>query len=120
MSIYQCRMLLPQELPWRTVEADTPEQAANEYHFGLPRWESGKVWIERDGEGTRTDVYFARIEVEGHGSWVSRVYQSGLWRRGGVPVQQPTLADLAAAIDWPHDPQELVQPGWDFEEDWSA
>lgn len=116
---YHCRVVLPKpecEGNWIEVEAETPEQAVQEYHFGLSVFDQGKSWRVEEG-GKAHVIRFARIEVEGWGDCVSRVYHYGLWRKGGVkPLIKPTLKDVADAIEWKGDPEELVEEGWELEE----
>ena len=86
---FRCRRLEPSPTVWIEVEACTPEQAANDFHFEQAHGFS----IKRDQE----TVIFASIEVEDHGSWVARMFKSGIYRRGGVPKpwdpdRLPTIA----------------------------
>ena len=116
---YRCRMILPKpvgEGNWIEIEAETPEQAIQEYHFRLATFEQGKSWKVEEG-GRVHYIRFARIEVEGWGDSVSRVFHYGVWRRGGVgPRVKPTLQDVVDAIGWKGEPEELVEEGWDLEE----
>lgn len=115
---YRCRMVIPEEESgWEEIEAATPEDAANTYHdclYHLGR--RGLCYIdERGGPGRRTEVYFARIEVEGFGSWVSRIFREGLYRKGGVirSGDRPTLTDIAQRLEWPSAPERLADDkGW--------
>lgn len=117
---YRCRMTMPKpvgEGNWIEIEAESPEQAIQEYHFRLASFDQGKSWKVDLKSGGRYLICFARIEVEGWGDSVSRIFEYGLWRRGGVgPKVKPTLQAVADAIGWEGDPEELVEEGWDFEE----
>lgn len=113
--IYRCRFTAPRQSDWSTVEADSPELAANELHDRDPKTYAIGYEPEPDKPGRR--VYFASVEVEGHGEWVSRMYTSSIVRRGGVKSRRAvTLAEIARAIGWQHDPAELLAAGWDGEE----
>lgn len=114
--LFRCRFLLPKESQWFEVEDAGPAQAANTCHFD--RDELGIRYTEHLPDGGKQQISFARIEVEGHGSWVSRVYKLGIWRKGGVPRPgyQVTLEDIARAVEYDADPQTLIAPGWEFEE----
>jgi hypothetical protein len=98
------------------VSADSPEQAANDWFFTAYR--DGVSFIHETTSG-REDIYFGRVEVEGHGSWVVRTFWKGIYRRGGVRSHK-TIADIAKALDWTGDPAELLEAGWDLEEDWDV
>lgn len=115
---YRCRRIKPEPVRgWVEVEAETPEQAVQEYHVGLCGSDAGKRWWVSMGKDTGYRMFFARIEVEGWGDIVSRVFHYGLWRRGGVRTgAKPTLRAVANAIDWEGDLEELVVEGWDLEE----
>lgn len=113
--LFRCRFLLPKESKWFEVDDESPAQAANTCHFD--RFELGIGFTEHLPNEGRQHISFARIEVEDHGSWVSRVYKHGIWRKGGV--QRPgqlTLVDIARILEYDDDPQTLVAPGWEFEE----
>jgi len=116
-EIFRCRMVQPENRPvFAEVEGESPEDAASTYHFG---WMEGSaVWTVHEPDGKRHQIYFARIEVEGHGEMVVRTYKYGLWRKGGVKGlgQEKTLKDIADAIGWQHDPAELIESGWPLEE----
>lgn len=81
---------------------------------------SARYVLDPDKPATR--VLFATLEVEGHGLFTSRIYQSGIGRRGGVKRRaEMSLADVAKAIGWERDPAELMESGWDSEgSDWCA
>lgn len=116
MTTYRCRFTMPRRSDWSTVEADSPEIAANELHAHDEKTYAIGYEFDPDEPGRR--VYFASVEVEGHGEWVSRMYTSCIIRRGGIRGRRPvTLADVAKAIGWTHDPAELIAEGWDGEEE---
>lgn len=123
MTAYRCRFVAPRASDWSTVEADSPELAANEFHS----WDTSTVTgsphsISYTPDPERaTQVYFARVEVDGYAELVSRIYTSGIARRAGEPGkrQRPPgreLSDVAKAVGWERDPSELVADGWDGED----
>ena len=118
---YRCRFLAPRETSWEDVSASSPEDAAQKHH-DRHRDISVKFCPDPDKGGSR--IHFARIEVEGHGDMVSRLYTSGIIRKGGVknPFLRPliTIEGVVKAIGWQKPPAELLEPGWDGEEtEWS-
>lgn len=115
MPTYQCRFTAPRSSGWSAVEAPSPEMAANEFHY---RDKSFGISYCPDPEKPGSRIYFASVEVDGFGTWVSRVYWSGIVRRGGVRSRgrKLTLADVAKAVRWERDPAELLGEGWDGEE----
>lgn len=120
MPTYRCRTVAPRQTSWCDVEALSPEDAAQTHHDRRLRSDSIVYVPDEKKAGSR--VYFALVEVEGHGEMVSRIFTSEILRRGGVKSNRPpvTLADVAQALGWGRDPQELVASGWDGEtEDWA-
>lgn len=119
MSAYRCRIVKPerQSTTWCDVQAYSPEEAANEYHYQFPRiGMPGAVYV-LDPDFAPA-IHFALVEVEGHGCFVSKVYTSGIARRGGVKPRKrvgPTIAQIAKAIGWEKDPNELLDV-WDGEQ----
>lgn len=111
MTTYKCRTVLPKKSGWFEMEAGTPEQAANDFHEAYhPHTITSAVLIKHD-EGGRYKIAFAKIEVEGFDCWISKIYLYGIWRRGGVSRRpETTIEDIAKAIEWNGDPQELLQP----------
>lgn len=110
---FECRTILPKESEWYEIEAKSAEQAANDFH---EKWFSSlqSLCIEHEG----ADVCFARVEVEGSESMISRIYKYGIRRRGGVkPASSPrTIEDIARRLEWADDPSALLAPGWELEE----
>ena len=110
---FKCRIILPKESQWFELEAPSAAEAANDYFFDLHQGLSYITFKQEGGER----VYFGRVEVEGHGSWVARVFHSGLWRSGGVKLRKSTtIEDVAKALNWTGDPKELLAKDWDHEE----
>lgn len=116
MTTYRCRFIAPRQSDWSTVEAESPELAANEFHSRDERTYAITYIPDPDKPGAR--VHFARVEVEGHDSWVSRIYTSAIVRRGGVRSKRTavTLDDVAGAVGWENDPADLLADGWIGEE----
>lgn len=113
---YRVRFLLPKPGEWRDVEAKSVEDAIGVFHVDQPDSESLKFQHDKP-EGGRELVFFALVEVEGHEPLVSRVFQTGIWRSGGVRRHQGlTLADIARALGYTHPPETLLEDGWDGEE----
>lgn len=106
---YRCRFVAPTSSDWADVEADSPESAANEFHFKrteLGRQPDSVTYIpDADKPGSR--IHFARVAVDGHGEMVSRVYTIGIIRRGVAP-RRMSLAEVARIVRWEHDPAELL------------
>lgn len=122
MTRYRCRSLRPKVSSWSDLEADSPEDAAQEH---LGRWfRMDALRYTPDLENPGSHIYFSLVEVEGHGEMVARLYTSGIVRAGGVKPRQvqtreQALADIAKQIGWEKDPALLLDAGWDGEEpDW--
>lgn len=98
MSAYRCRFIAPYRSDWSTVEAESPELAANELHSRDERTYAITYIPDPSKPGGR--VHFARMEVEGHGTHVSRVYTSAIVRRGGVRIRPVALSDVAKVVGW--------------------
>jgi len=123
MGSFKCRCIIPHHSArlsedWTEILEGSPEEAALEFHskfsheFGLKHRveENNKVYF----------VNFARIEVEGFGSFVTRIYHYGIWRRGGVKrtlSKIETLEGIAATLKYDDDPNTLLAPGWMYEEE---
>lgn len=115
---FRVRFLKPNLYEWQEVEAETSGQAAHNFHYNHPR-HLGFSYVEAPTKTTRHTIYFALVEVEGHGEFVSRVYHYGLWRKGGVEDPRrgsKELLRIASELGWGRDPQELLAEGWEEEE----
>lgn len=114
---FRCRMVLPTSSDWKEMEAETQAEAVNNFHDGMVDALRGGFKLPvREGERLYY-IHFARIETEGLGELISRIYVYGLWRRGGVRrTPEPTVADAAKAVGWTGDPNELLEEGWEGEE----
>jgi hypothetical protein len=104
------------------VEESSPGRAANEYQVRYGRSYNYCIVEENVADNKMQYVYFAVIEVDGHGLFISRYYYSRIWRRAGVriPDKKPLsekLVDLASVLGYDGSPEELLHPGWDEEEE---
>lgn len=117
---FRIRYVAPHRSEWSDVQADDLSSAVQWHHEGGTAEMSARYVPDPDRPVAR--VLFATLEVEGHGLFTSRIYKSGIGRRGGVKHRaELSLADVAKAIGWDRDPAELMGPGWDGEEnDWCA
>ena len=115
---YRCRTVKPRISEWFEVEEETPELAAAEFHFQKDGVVEALAYIVETGPHQQHVVKFVRVEVEGHGAWVSRVYHYGIFRRGGVKPWYPQdrLRQIAQELDWMHKPEDLLEEGWEGEE----
>ena len=121
MPGWRCSFLVPKsELPESVIEADTAEEAALSYHDEHD--ENGLRYRHEDADNCIVYIRFALVGVVGEDGaaieLVTRMYHHGLWRKGGVkrPGAIDTLEGIAKALGYTHDPQSLVEPGWDLEE----
>ena len=119
MPTYRCRSVLPKESNWHTVEGTSPEDAAQNLHLDSKYHELAESGLRiRTDDGRSFIVSFMRVEVEGEaGTFVSKAFQHGLWRSGGVRPRGPvrTIADVAKEIAWEGRPEELLET-WAGEE----
>ncbi|HET9063716.1 MAG TPA: hypothetical protein VFO62_10545 [Candidatus Binatia bacterium] len=122
MMTYRCRFVIPGVSDWHEVSADSPEEAANEFHsWYVPEGRGAYASLRYYPDDTRPayTVMFARVEVEDHGVLISRMYWTGITRRGGVRSKHwvTHLDDIAARLGWTHPPEELLaSDGWQGEE----
>lgn len=122
MTEYRCRRVRPNsEDTWTTVEESSPGRAANEYHAKMFASDSC-CFVQPTPDGGKEKVLFAVIEVDGHGKFTSRVYYRGIWRKGGVPLPRKKtddeiLRDIANVLEYTGSPRDLLDPGWDEEEE---
>lgn len=103
---YRCRFIVPSsDVRWYEVEGESPEDAALNFHYREVPWCGGPFYVPHaDRPGLR--VYFARVEVEGHGEHVVSTISSSIVRKG--VKSRATLADIAKALDWPDEPERLM------------
>lgn len=119
-TTFRCRMTVPKETAWTDVQADSFEEAANDFHIRLGDGIRFQLYENETPDGQRMTIYFACIEVEGHEEVVSRFYHHAIYRRGGVRPRLGTLKErlevLAKQLGWTHDPAQLIEPDWEGEE----
>ena len=118
--LFRCRTVKPKVSEWREVEAESFDLAANEFHSKYQLYfDNLKLKMETEDKKIYF-IHFVLVEVEGHGEMVSRIFEHGIWRRGGVKgVVVPfktRLKDIAEKLGWTHEPEELVAEGWAGEE----
>lgn len=102
---------------WTEVDKDDLVDEIQEYH--IKRMPTGVPFDQTTANGGREEVNFMAVEVEGDGIYFSRIYQRGIRRKGGVPRAgvERTIESVAKALGYEGDPRELLEPGWDGEED---
>jgi hypothetical protein len=110
--ICKCRFVKPNTSIWYNVEANSFEEAAQEFHGQfVPSTGDNNysaVYRDRKPEGGLEHVYFSLVEIEGYGETVVRTYYSGISRLGAKSVD-PTIESIAKAIDWEKNPKELLE-----------
>lgn len=109
---YKCRFIKPNYSDWHSVMADSFEEAAQDFHgryvpVSKDNYKSA-VYVDRMLDKTEF-IYFALIEIEGHGELVVRTYYSEISRKGRKPNYEPTILDIAKVIGWERDPNELLE-----------
>jgi hypothetical protein len=111
--IYRCRFRVPVETDWSDVDAASPEDAAQDFHYH--RYSDARGLYATRGIWT---VHFALVEVDGYGELVSRVMKTGIYRKGGVKRDRPpqTIDEIARRLGWAHPVDQLFDSGWDGEE----
>jgi len=113
---YRCRYVKPRESVWYPVTASSPEEAATDFH-GLQASAMNSIVYENKIESGIEKVFFAKVEVEGFFTRVSRVFSRGIYRKGGVRKTRPiTLEDIVKKLDYDDSPESLLEEGWDCEE----
>jgi hypothetical protein len=115
---YKCRFLTPKALHdrFKVVEADSWQMAALEFHFQSGY--HGYAYNHTRKDGGRESIKFARVEVEGYDSTVTRMYYMGISRKGGIKIDMMTLEEIAKAIGYDNDPQTLLDEGWEGESEY--
>ena len=117
---YQCRTVVPKVSAWWWVDgAESEADAAQVFHdnHNIHPGFANEVPSLGYSTGVGSKARFARIEValvEDDGQaksevLISRVFWSGIVRRGGVkPPPGPTLAEIAEQLQWEGAPEDLL------------
>lgn len=122
MNNYRCRTTKPivNGTGWFDIEACSPTEAAQNLVWNNPHLPT-YTYFHETGPDTRETITFTLVEVEGFGEFIVRNYRAGLYRRGGIKVKSGSgyLKQIAHDLCFDGDPKELLDPGWDLEEeDW--
>jgi len=118
--IYKCRVKKPvlNGTGWYDIEAESAPEAAQKLIWDnecLPVY----TYINDPTPTTRETITFALVEVEGDQEYITRNYHGGIHRRGGIKTKTGIdyLKRIADGLGYDGDPKELLEPGWDLEED---
>lgn len=117
--IFRCRFVAPRVSAYSRVEAGSAGEAANEFHswyvppgqYPSDATRSSLVYVRPGKER----IAFANIEIEGQGVTLSRVFFSGIFRRG-LKSQDLSLHEIARRLGWDGDPKDLLNGEWAGEE----
>lgn len=114
MPAFRVRSVAPKESPWSDVVAENDAAAAQWWHEKHGQYGLDVVLHSDDGPS----VSFVNVEIEGNGTMVSRLYRSGIRRRGCVKPRNPmTVERVAKILSYEGDPKELLATGWEAESD---
>lgn len=117
-------MLIPFQTDWELIEEETLARAVNSFH--QKNYNKKLYIVVNPGEHfTANDgwygVSYSLIETENDGQLVSRIFNTGIRRKGGVKPYRSLLLDrlkeVAQKLDWERDIMELIEPGWEEEEE---
>lgn len=107
---------------WTNITADSPGDAVQEFHLNHCSFEGYNYHSKKGPTGESVDVTFVWIEVDGHGEYLSRIWHSGIRRKGGFSrfnSDKEKLEWVAKQLGWKDVPEKLLEPGWENEEeDW--
>lgn len=125
MNTYVCRFVVPNTGKAETIEAESPEAAGMTFHYNQDSVGLRYKHKLPGGFDRHEYVFFALVAVANQGGsedeFVSRVFRSGLWRRGGIPTHpDPTLVEIAVKLGWKDEPNELLGEGWAEEESYET
>ncbi len=98
MQLFEVRLISPVKTEFENIAAASVADAC----MGLLEKNLGKALFiapEHTGNAHGETSYFAVAEVEGHGEFVTRMFYSGIGRRGGVKVQNPLARTSLQAIE---------------------
>lgn len=114
---YSVRHSAPKESGWLLIKADTPADAAQEFHFRNPTG----VYLpdEENGSPSAKGTWYSVVEVDTGKEtekFVSRIFVSGIGRKGGVrPAYWATnILDVAARLKMDVD---YLTNNWEGERD---
>lgn len=115
--LYRARVIKPRESDWYEAEADTAPKAADRFiddHEFIDHF----TYVH-DVDGGRETVTFHLVEIAGYGEFMVRRYRRGIGRRGGIKLYsgESVLKKIADGLGYDGEPKELLEPGWDLEED---
>lgn len=123
MNTFKVRFLKPILTEYEVVEADDYKDAIQDLH--IQKGNAGRSYVfvnERNGKCEK--VHLALMECSGFEPLVSRYFSSGIWRRGGIQLNKLTkeqqLKNIATELGWTHDLNDLIEPGWEKEEDYEG
>lgn len=118
MSTFKVRVLKPKETNWFKIEGSNIAEAIQDYHLQEMNYHySSRIsWVtlyEINGE----HHHFTRFETEDGQTIISRICESGIWRKGGVDMTDcpRTLEDIAQLLEVD---LSLVEGPWIGEESW--
>lgn len=116
METFKVRALKPTQTDWVNITAESSAAAAQTFHYKVDPEYRSLCFHHVLPTGGHENVKFALIEVEGHEPVVSRLFCSGIWRKGRRSKQEITLNDIASELGWTHPIEDLLSSGWDCEE----
>lgn len=95
---------------WNTVFGEDLVDAIQSHHMKNP---VGLRWFDEENSQT---VVFTKFDVLDHGQFLSRVFRTGIGRKGGVK-RRLSLAEIARRLNVSVD--DLSDEGWEGEsQDW--
>src|ERR1700748_435246 len=117
--IYKCRFVKPNQSQWHNIDADSFQEAAQEFHGQyVPSYykdRSSLVYLDRKPNGSSEGVYFALIEIENYGELIVRTYYTCITRKGRASKDPNTLESVAKGLGWTGLLEELLEY-WSGEE----
>lgn len=126
MPVYKCRIVAPKVGRWHSLQAESPEAAAQELLAQNSSYTHDVEPVLRyrpDPIRSAEVVAFARVDVESpdgvpHGEWIARLFLTGIGRRhgGAARAKMLRLPDIAQRLEWKHPVEDLMADGWEGEE----
>jgi len=96
MATFKVRVTQPKETDWVEVEGEDLVAAIQQYHFDQIGFNYRHIptvtlWVEG-----KERQHFTEFETEDGQKLISRICQTGIWRKGGVhaPGRPRSLADV--------------------------